>query len=122
MRKTQNAPQRLASAEQIANALLNGSYDLENFPELAVSGLTKLVVQEILDRVRTLQQRTIAAEVRADHINTRKPDRRINVEKECQKSLKANTNCTTHTQRLLYIAGFYDAATLIQGNDDNIPQ
>jgi len=121
MTKVQNAPRSIASVEQIADALLNGSYDFVSFPEIVVSGLTKQVLQEILDRVRTLQQRTIAAEVRADHINMRKPDRKINVEKEARISLKTFDG-TSIAERCAYIEGFEACAKLIQGHDDNLPQ
>ena len=72
-KKVQRANYRLRTSQQIADALLNGSHEIIQFPELfhSIPAPTKRVLQNVIDRVRPLELKVRQLECQLERLKTR---------------------------------------------------
>jgi len=82
-KKFQLASREISSPEQISDALLRGSHEMSQFPELfqGIPAKTKHVVQTIIDRVRVLQLEKRKVEIQLDHCLERRDEKDDSVSK-----------------------------------------
>jgi len=72
-KKIQRASRRLRTSQQIADALLSGSHEIIQFPELfhSIPAPTKRVLQNVIDRVRPLEMKVRQLECQIEHLKNR---------------------------------------------------